>query len=127
MSKATKRSRLARRDALTSVTEEEMAAMDFEPWKHAVDEWTPPSNEEWADTIGLLVALRMAWMLMYKTKAELETIAETLEEEAIDEMFGGVTEARKYFGNIASILTGAETRMLCAMASLAARQKSTAV
>ena len=39
MSKATKRSRLARRDALASVTEEQMAAMDFEPWKHVVDEW----------------------------------------------------------------------------------------
>ena len=63
---------------------------------------------------------------MYKTKAELEAIAETLEEEAFDEMLDGITEARKYFETIAGILTGAETRMLCGMASLAARLKSTA-
>ena len=120
MSEVVTHSRLARRDALASVTEEQMATMDFEPWKHAVDEWTPPSNDEWGPTTRLLVPLRTAWLLMYKTKAELETVAETLEEEAFDEMFGGITEARQYFETIAGILTGAETRMLCSMASLGA-------
>ena len=149
MSKATKTSRRAALGALVSapalavmpgvaragasadetpVTQEQMAATSFEPWKRAVDEWTPPSNVEWADNAPvLLVPLRTAWILMYKTKAELETIAETLEEEVFDETLDGITEARKYFETIASILTGAQTRTVCAMASLAARQKSTAV
>ena len=72
-------------------TFEQMAATEFEPWKHIADEWTPPGKDQWGkDGSGVLPCVRMAWILMYKTKAELETIVETLEEEPFEEMFDGI-------------------------------------
>ncbi len=76
-------------------TPEQMAAMSFEPWFHVADEWTPPTNKEWADAgRELLPCVRLAWCLLYKTKAELEASLEAIEEEVFDDMMDGFSNAR---------------------------------
>jgi hypothetical protein len=100
------------------VTIEQMAARNFEPWKHEADEWEPPSNDEWEkDGPFLLPFARMAWMALFKTKAELEAIAEGLAGEPFEELVAGIVDARKYFENFVTILDAAEVRIMCAAAS----------
>ncbi len=107
------------------VTIEQMAAMNFEPWKHVADEWSPPSNKKWADDASfVLPPVRIAWILMYQTKAELENIVETLEDEPFDEMVNGISDAKKFFEGFARVLAGAEGRLLCAASSVGVRQNS---
>ncbi len=54
-------------------TAKELAALDFEPWRHAEGEWTPSSNEEWNRmSERLMPALRVAWLTMHKATAALK-------------------------------------------------------
>jgi hypothetical protein len=60
------------RDDKRPATAEEWASINFEPWAHADDEWTPPTNEEWREAAKThLVTVRLAWAMLYRTKAEL--------------------------------------------------------
>jgi hypothetical protein len=96
----------------------QMAAMNFEPWKHEADEWEPPSNDEWAkDGPFLLPIVRLAWIALFKTKAELETIAEELAGEPFEEIVDGIGNARKFFSGFVTALDAAEVRITCAAAS----------
>jgi len=106
------------------ITLEEMAAAEFEPWKHRKDGWRVPSNEEWmlfCDRV--LPTLRIAWVTMFKTKAELETISRELDDDDTFEAMGkAIGEARAAFEGFATVLAGAGARIMCASASAASGQ-----
>jgi hypothetical protein len=109
------------------VTLEQMAAMNFEPWSHVEDEWTPPSDEEWAAYArSLLPQVRMAWLLMYKTKAQLEAAAIKIDEadleEAFEEMVDGFINAQKFFKDFITVLHAAECRVMWAAAAVEYRE-----
>jgi hypothetical protein len=103
----------------------DMAAMNFEPWEHGPNGWKPPSNSEWAkDGAYLLPFVRMAWFAMYKTKAELQTIAETLEDGPFDHMMDGIAHSREFFEKFLTVLNGAEARILCAACASASSEEA---
>ncbi|MEM1287116.1 MAG: hypothetical protein AAGH60_02065 [Pseudomonadota bacterium] len=98
------------------MTDEEWAAMDFEPWTHADDEWVPPTNVEWAELANPhLVTIRLAWTTMYKTKPELMEIVEGLGEDGV---LPGLMESMQgsidYFTGVLAILEGAQARIIVA-------------
>ena len=107
------------------VTTEQMAAMNFEPWTHTEGEWEPPSNAEWAkDGAYLLPFVRLAWICMFKTKAELETIATGLGDERFEELVNGIHHSLEFFENFVPILKSAEARIMCAATAVALRDGS---
>jgi hypothetical protein len=69
----------------------------------------------------LLPFVRMAWICMYKTKPELETMAEELEDEPFEEMIEGIAHSQKFFKNFVTILQAAELRIMCATSAVAIR------
>ena len=67
---------------------EELAATDFTAWIHEKDEWTPPSNIEWAELANPhLIMVRVAWHMLHKSKAELIEMVERMSREESDENF----------------------------------------
>ena len=120
MSDATRKAKAGHKK--NRVTVDQIVAAEFEPWVHGgPDEWTPPSNTQWAEQAPyLLPYVRMAWMSMYKSKGELETIARELDEEPFRTMVDGIVNARKFFENFVTILSSAELRIMSAASALAA-------
>ena len=103
-------------------TIEQMAEMNFRPWEHTEDEWKPPSNTEWnSHGTHLLPFTRLAWLSMFKTKAELETIAEELEDEQFEELVNGIIHSREFFENFVMVLRSAEVRIICGEAAVELR------
>jgi hypothetical protein len=99
------------------LTDEQWAALNFEPWTHTEDEWKPPSNKEWADAIALLPHVRIAWICMFQTKAELQAIVTNLGDDAGAEMIETIIESRKFFKTFVDVLGGAEVRLFAAAAA----------
>lgn len=100
-------------------TVEELAALDFTQWQRSPDEWTPPSNEEWADLANPnLVTVRVAWMVMHKTKAELITMLEEIEDDLGDDMFDRLQHTSDFFRGMLAVSEGALMRLCSAGASL---------
>ena len=87
--------------------------MNFEPWEGAQ---SPPSSLA-EDTQATLPAVRIAWIAMHKTKAELMTVVAELEAEHLDNMLDGIIDARDFFAAQVAILDAAEIRIMCAAAS----------
>jgi hypothetical protein len=104
------------------VTAEQMAAMTFEPWEPIADGWVPPTNPEWMP-FGewALPTIRIAWVAMFKTKAELEKLSRDLSDETFEQMINGIGRAREAFEQFVEVLTSAETRIMCAAASALAK------
>ena len=97
------------------------AAVDFASWTN-YDEWKPPTGEEWQDHIRYVFPwIRLAWETLFKTKAKLETIVEELDGEPLSEMLDGIAHSREFFETFVTVLTTAETRLLCATAAVALR------
>ncbi len=97
------------------MTAEQWAAFDFEPWTHTEDEWKPPTGAEWQDHIrSFFPYVRLAWETLFKTKAELQTVAEELDGEAFEELLNGITNSKEFFDNFVKILKAADARLLCA-------------
>lgn len=70
------------------MTTEELAATDFTAWIYEKDEWTPPSNIEWAELANPhLIMVRVAWHMLHKSKAELIEMVERMSREESDENF----------------------------------------
>jgi hypothetical protein len=109
-------------------TAQQMAAMDFKPWEHLEDGWKVPSNEEWMP-FGewVLPTVRIAWVAMFKTKDELETVARELDADTFKEMVSGIGRAREAFQDFVNVLSGAEARIMCAAASALAKEDRTNV
>jgi hypothetical protein len=99
------------------MTDEQWAAMNFEPRTHKEDEWKPPSNKEWADATVLLLTVRIAWICMYKTKSELMTIVKELEDEPLEDMLSGIIDSRRFFEDFLAVLYSAEARLFAAAAA----------
>jgi hypothetical protein len=98
-----------------AMTDDQWAAFDFEPWTHTEDEWKPPTGAEWQDRIrSFFPYVRLAWETLFKTKAELQTVAEELDGEPLEELLNGIANSREFFDNFVKILNGAEARLLCA-------------
>jgi hypothetical protein len=100
------------------ITFEEMAAALFEPWEHKKDGWRVPTNEEWME-LGerVLPTVRLAWVSMFQTKAELQTISRELDDDTFVAMGKAIAEARSAFEGFAVVLAGAAARIMCAEAS----------
>jgi hypothetical protein len=97
------------------MTDEQWAALNFEPWTHKPDEWKPPSADEWRDHINFVFPnIRLAWETMYKTKAELMTVAEKLDGEPLEELITGIGDAKKFFEGFVDVLGAALVRLICA-------------
>jgi hypothetical protein len=96
-------------------TAEQWAAVDFEPWTHTEDEWKPPTGAEWPDHIRYFFPyVRLAWETLFKTKAELQTVAEGLDGEPLETLLNGIADSREFFDNFVKILDAAQARLLCA-------------
>jgi len=102
-------------EAEERMTHEQWAAIEFEPWTHMPDEWKPPTNEKWADD-KRLPTVRLAWHLLYKTKAELVAGAVRLGDEDGVDLMEGFADARKLFETFAEVLAVAEARLFAAAA-----------
>jgi hypothetical protein len=111
-------------DLHPAVAAEQWAAMNFEPWRHAQEEWEPPSNKDWGPHGDhVLPFMRLAWITMYKTKAELETIADELEDDPFFEMVEGIRHSQTFFEPFLAILKSAELRILCAASAVEVRNR----
>jgi hypothetical protein len=105
-----------------AVTVDQLVTAPIEPWVHAPDEWTPPSDKEWTDDAPyLLPYARMAWAVMYKTRSELEDVSRNLDDEPFKKMVDGIVNAQKFFQNFVTILSSAELRIMCSAASALAK------
>lgn len=103
-------------------TLDQMASLNFEPWKHEEGEWTPPSDEEWARLANpYLVTVRIAWLVMHKSKPELIEMLDALEDDAGHDMKDRFIGTIEWFKGMLAILEGAEARILCAGAVVAMR------
>lgn len=102
------------------MTDQQLAAMTFEPWKHETDEWKPPSNEQWARLANpYLVSVRMAWLTLYKTKPELVEMIQGMVREGIFERYGnGIRDSIDFFKAFLVVLEAAEARIICAGLSI---------
>lgn len=99
-------------------TVEELAALDFEPWQHVTDEWTPPPNDEWAKMMaGQIVSVRLAWRTMYKSKAELMDMFEALDDSEAEEFVKKLANSADFFLGLHEFLHSAEIRLMCAAAA----------
>ncbi|MDR3425511.1 MAG: hypothetical protein P4M13_10655 [Alphaproteobacteria bacterium] len=96
-------------------TDEQWASIDFEPWTHAADEWTPPTNVEWYEVAKThLITVRLAWALLYRSKDQLVEGLRELDEEDGNKMMSDFISAIHFFESTAKILKLAETRIICA-------------
>ncbi|MDI7865062.1 hypothetical protein MRS76_24400 [Rhizobiaceae bacterium n13] len=103
-----------------SMTDEQLAALDFEPWQHGPDEWTPPSNVQWARLANpYLVSVRLAWVTLYKTKPELVEIVKELDRDGALERFADdIRDSLNFFKGFLAVLETAEARIICAGLSI---------
>jgi len=92
----------------------EAAALDFTPWTHDKDEWTPPTDEDWWKAgATVLPPVRMAWMTMFKTPAEIEEILDGLDEDVGKAFLDGISNTVAYFRNFHNVMAAAEARLFC--------------
>jgi len=94
-----------------------MAELEFQPWTLGDREWTPPSNEQWAELANPhLVSVRLAWLTLHKSKPELVAIANQLGDEALMELVADIGRSSDWFKGLHEILSAAECRLMCAYA-----------
>ena len=113
--------------ALETASIEAMAALEFTPWQRHADEWTPPSNEGWANLANPhLVTLRLAWLTLHKSKDELMAVANQLGDEALMELVGQIGQSADWFKGLHELLSSAECRLMCAHAAASTEADRTA-
>ena len=104
------------------VTAEQLAAFDFEPLTHTKDEWKPPTDKEWMDGGRYVLRfVRMAWLALHRTKAELVEGLGKLDDEPFEVMMDGIAHSHEFFESFAKILKAGEVRLLCAASAAALR------
>lgn len=110
--------RNARRGQKRVITREKLAALKFEPWPLGADEWRPPSGDEWTEEARrILPCVRVAWLMVHKTKAELETIVKGSRVETLDETLEMFERAQEFFAGFTMVLQAAEIRFMSAVES----------
>jgi hypothetical protein len=99
-------------------TDEQWAAIEFEPWQHAEGEWTPPSNKEMIE--AQLQPTRLAWALLYKTKGELMASIAAMnvgtdgELDHCCDLIEHLTGVANNYRVLADMIDSAWARLLCA-------------
>lgn len=112
------------KDTLTqNLTMEEFAELDFEPWQHSEDEWKPLTNEEWISAINPnLIAVRLAWASLYKTKEELSEIGNGMwDENLLVSYWNSLDDAAGFFEGHLMVLNAAKARMASAVLKYAGK------
>jgi hypothetical protein len=106
----------------------EFAALEFEPWQHKADEWTPPTNEEWERLANPhLITIRIAWLILHKSKAELvDMVAELFDDEGDvgPETFERLHDTAEWLRGLLKLVRGAEARLCAAGAVLELREEA---
>ncbi|HEY8065618.1 MAG TPA: hypothetical protein VIF40_12990 [Methylosinus sp.] len=111
----------------SAATSANVAALDFRPWEHRADEWTPPSNAEWASLANpYLITIRLAWLTLFKTKPEVMKIVESMNDDDGRQMMEGFVDTIDFFKSTLAILQNAEARILCAGAAVIVRDEDAA-
>ncbi len=103
------------------------AALEFEPWDRQSGGWCPPTNAEWNE-IGkwLLRTVRVAWLMMFKTKAELvETIEAMDREDVLLETIERFRCAEETLEGFLQVVRAASGRSACACAVIELRDSET--
>ena len=62
----------------------------------------------------VLPFVRMAWVALHRTKAELVEGMGKLDDEPFETMMDGIAHSHEFFENFARILKAGEVRLLCA-------------
>jgi hypothetical protein len=100
------------------VTEAEAAALDFEPWQGEVDTKTLPNNEQFSEHgVSHLITCRLALVMMYRTKAELNEMFEH-DGNAMCDLIEGMGSAKHFFSHFSKLLDAAEARLIVAGSSV---------
>ncbi|UCI17039.1 hypothetical protein FJ970_18065 [Mesorhizobium sp. B2-1-8] len=105
------------------MTDDEFMALDWAPWEHQEGEFVPPTNQQWYDEVNpTLISIRIAWTIMYKTKAELiEMLGGLDNEKGADEdktmaveMYERIAQAAERIDALHDVLHGARSRLMIA-------------
>ena len=91
------------------------ARLDFRPMTDLAANWTPPTNVEWTALANPhLISVRLAWLTLQKTKAELMQMAAELGDGALMDLVGQIGQSADWFEGLHKLLTSAECRIMCA-------------
>lgn len=101
-------------ETIDDMTDEQFAALRFEAWVHTADEWKPPTNVEWANLADPhLITIRIAWLIMHKTKPELVQMIEGMDKDLFKTTFGRIDRTSEWLKGLDAIVTGAVARLAC--------------
>jgi hypothetical protein len=93
----------------------ESATVHFEAWEQAAEGWTPPTAAEWSlQAPEHLVAIRMAWWIMGRSKPDLAERLVKLTPEEEDEMLRLLLGSERRLRGLADLLSGAIARTMIA-------------
>lgn len=96
-----------------------MATLDFGPVSGLAERWSPPTNAEWADLANPhLISVRLAWLTLQKSKADLVAMCDELDDDAMTELVNQIGRSADWFEGLHKVLASAECRIMCACAAL---------
>lgn len=100
----------------SDMSDEEFAATEFEPWDVNQCAWALPINEEWARLANpYLVSIRIAWVMLQKTKPELIEVVSNLEGHGMAEStLERLTETEDFLTVLLKVVKTAQVRFICA-------------
>jgi hypothetical protein len=99
---------------------EAIAGLDFPPWSQSAGDWTPPSNADWSSLADPhLISVRVAWLMMHKSKDELVALANQLGDDGVRELVTEIGRTTDWFESLHGLLLAAECRIMCAYAAVA--------
>jgi hypothetical protein len=102
-------------------TIDEAAARHFEPSSaDELEACKPPTNEEW---MQCLVVVRLAYGMIGKTKAEMKTVVQALNDSNSLDDFYAFAETSDTLRCFAEVVESAEARFLVAASSVAQDEK----
>lgn len=95
-------------------TAEQAAALHFEPWAEG-EGWTPPSDSEWSSLMqSHLTTLRAGCIIMRKTKDQLTSAINSLDDEAGNSMMEAFDITAGYFEAMAEVMRSVQSRLIVA-------------
>lgn len=108
-----------------TATPEFAARLDFEPWDEKLPNGKPPSQEEWERMSShLITTLRFAYVVLYKTKPELERCYLNAQNDTMEALHRTFDEAVQNLESMKHIVELANIRGFVAASSAALRQEA---
>jgi hypothetical protein len=99
----------------------DMAAVNFEPYSvEVLKRLESTSNETW---LAHMASIRFAWIVLSKTKDELQKLVREIDDEGINPIEGFKNSADFLSAGV-EFLTAAKARILCAGAAVAIEEKN---